>query len=192
MIEEYGKVLEEDGRNILESIRYNGEKMGRLIDELLAFSKLGRKEPERQSVNMNQLLNKVLADLGEHYSINATIKIGILPNVQADNVMMYQVLYNLLSNAVKYSSKKENPIIEVFTEQKNDKTVFVIKDNGVGFDMEYADKLFGVFQRLHSEKQFEGNGVGLAIVHRIITKFGGRVWGEAKEDKGATFYFTLN
>ncbi len=133
-----------------------------------------------------------MIDLGEHYSIHAAIKISPLPVVQADNTMLYLVLYNLLSNAVKYSSKKEHPVIEVFTVEKNNKAVFVIKDNGAGFDMQYADKLFGVFQRLHSEKQFEGNGVGLAIVQRIVTKFGGKVWAEAKENEGATFYFTLN
>lgn len=192
MLEDYGEKLDEDGREILENIRYNGKKMGRLIDELLSFSRLGRKEPEREAVNMDELIKRVIADLGQVSPIEAVIKLSPLPVVQADNTMLYQVLYNLLSNAVKYSSKKENPVIEIFAEQKNDKTVFTVKDNGAGFDMRFADKLFGVFQRLHSEKQFEGNGVGLAIVQRIITKFGGQVWAAAKENEGATFYFTLN
>ncbi|MDP1843874.1 MAG: ATP-binding protein [Sediminibacterium sp.] len=192
MIENHGKNVDEDGLNLLESIRYNGEKMGRLIDELLSFSKLGRKELELETVNMDQLIKRVITDLGEGNSIHAAIKLSPLPFVQSDNSMLYLIFYNLLSNAIKYSSKKEYPVIEVFSQQKNNKEVFVVKDNGAGFDMQYADKLFGIFQRLHSQKEFEGNCVGLATVHRIITKFGGIIWAEAKENEGATFYFTLN
>ena len=145
---------------------------------------------------LHQIGNQIVAACELHVDLRERVLYAVAqgdqPVVQADNTMLYQVLYNLLSNAVKYSSKKENPVIEIFAEQKNDKTVFTVKDNGAGFDMRFADKLFGVFQRLHSEKQFEGNGVGLAIVQRIITKFGGQVWAAAKENEGATFYFTLN
>ena len=192
MLQDYGEKLDQDGRDVLEKVRYNGQKMGRLIDELLAFSRIGRKEIDRQVVNMDELVGSVIADISQTHKIPETVSICPLPTVEADYTMLYQVMYNLLSNAIKYSSKKPRPVIEIYTQVTDHQTVFVVKDNGAGFDMRFADKLFGVFQRLHSEKEFEGNGVGLAIVHRIITKFGGRVWAEAKEKEGAAFYFTLS
>ena len=114
-----------------------------------------------------------------------------LPSAYCDSSLMKQVFINLISNAIKYSSKRENPVIEVGSVCNYNEICYFVKDNGVGFNMEYANKLFGVFQRLHSAKEFEGNGVGLAIVHRIILRHGGRVWGEGKVDKGAAFYFSL-
>jgi PAS domain S-box-containing protein len=192
LCEDYSERLGDDGKLILENIKYNTVKMGKLIDELLAFSRLGRKQLERTEIDMNELVNEVLDELNKSVEHHAEIKPGQLPTVKADQTLMHQVMLNLISNAVKYSSKKEKPAIEICAEENEGKTVFAVKDNGVGFDMRFADKLFGVFQRLHSEKEFEGNGVGLAIVKRIINKHGGEVWGTAEENKGANFYFTLN
>jgi len=119
------------------------------------------------------------------------IRISELPDVMGDHNLLYQVMMNLISNAIKYSSKKEIPIIELFSEFKNGETIFVIKDNGSGFDMKYSGKLFNVFQRLHADDEFDGNGIGLATVSRIIAKHGGRIWAEGQVNVGATFYFTL-
>ena len=192
LTEDYAGSLDDDGRKILENIQYNTKKMGALIDELLSFSRLGRKEIDRTEIDMNELVRTVLDNIKRTNDHHATIQVSPLTVVKADHVLLQQVLINLLSNAIKYSSKKEDPLIEIFAEEQNNQTVFVITDNGAGFDMRFADKLFGVFQRLHSEKEFEGNGVGLAIVQRIISKHGGRVWAEGKENEGASFYFTLN
>ncbi len=190
--EDYGEAIDSDGKQVLQRIQHNAAKMGSLIDELLAFSRLGRKELNKSEIDMNNLVQSVVDDYKRATTHHATIQIGPLPNVNADPTLLYQVLLNLLSNAIKYSAKKEHPLIEIGTEEQDNKTVFIIKDNGAGFDMRFANKLFGVFQRLHSEKEFEGNGVGLAIVQRIIFKHGGHVWAEGKENEGAIFYFTLN
>src|SRR5665213_4354193 len=125
---------------------------------------------------MNELTKEVLVGINKSIAHSAEIKIGKLHSAKADYSLLYQVMLNLISNAVKYSSKKEHPLVEIFSEEKNGEIIFSVKDNGVGFDMHYADKLFGVFQRLHSEEEFEGTGVGLAIVQRIISKHGGRIW----------------
>ena len=192
LAEDYSQSIDTDGMQMLEIIRYNTKKMGTLIDELLSFSKLGRKEIDRKTIDLDDLIGSVLADINRSTEHHAAIKVSPLPRVNADPVLLRQTLFNLISNAIKYSSKKENPVVEIAAIQQNDKIVFSIKDNGAGFDMRFSDKLFGVFQRLHSEKEFEGNGLGLAIVKRIIAKHGGQVWGEGKENEGATFYFTIS
>lgn len=190
--EDYSDRLDEDGKKMLKHIENNGKKMGRLIDDLLAFSRLGRKELKRVDVNMNDLTKAVVEELNQTFPNQASIEIADLPVVQGDYSLLYQAMLNLVSNAIKYSSKKDKPVIKIFTEQKDGKAIFTIKDNGAGFDMRFAEKLFGVFQRLHSEEEFEGSGIGLAIVHRIIAKHGGEVWGEGKVNEGATFHFKLN
>jgi len=189
--EDYGSKLDDEGKRIIETLNYNAIKMGMLIDDLLAFSKLGRKEMRKTGIDMNELTEGVLFDLNKSVKHCAEIKIGNLHKVIADYSLLHQVMFNLISNAVKYSSKKENPVVEIFSEENNGETIFSIKDNGAGFDMQYANKLFGVFQRLHSEKDFEGTGVGLAIVQRIIVKHNGRVWAEGSVNEGAVFYFSL-
>jgi PAS domain S-box-containing protein len=190
--EEHSKQLNADGMQMLENIKYNGIKMGRLIDDLLAFSRLGRKELLKSPVNMHELTKLVVKDLNIALPNHATIQVGKLPEVMGDYNLLYQAMYHLVSNAIKYAGKKQNPLIEITATQKEGKDIISIKDNGAGFDMRFSKKLFGVFQRLHSESEFEGNGIGLALVHRIITKHGGTVWGEGKVNEGATFYFTLN
>lgn len=189
--EDYGKQLDEEGKRLLEVIRYNAEKMGHLIDDLLAFSKLGRKDLDLKQENMNELVEGVSREFDRINPNKAQIKINNLLPANMDYGLIHQVWLNLLSNAVKYSSKKENPVIEISSERQDNEIIYSIKDNGVGFSMKYADKLFGVFQRLHRMDEFEGTGVGLAIVQRIIAKHKGRVWAEGEVDKGATFSFSL-
>ncbi|MBI2271481.1 MAG: PAS domain S-box protein [Bacteroidetes bacterium] len=189
--EDYSAVLNKEGKRLIETIQYNATKMGTLIDDLLSFSRLGRKEVQRSAINMNDLAEGLIIELNKTVKYNAKIEYGKLHTVTGDYGLIYRVMFNLVSNAVKYSSKNDNARIEISSEQNKDETVFFIKDNGVGFDMRYSGKLFGVFQRLHTSEEFEGTGVGLAIVQRIISKHGGRVGAEGYLNKGATFYFAL-
>lgn len=192
MIEEdYGSHLDEEGKRLLTNVQYNAQRMGNLIDDLLAFSRLGRKDLQKTEININELVNATLSDLEKSIEHHAKIEFGELHNSKGDYSLMSQVFYNLLSNAVKYSSKKENPLIIISSKKTNDEVIYCIKDNGVGFDMKYVGKLFGIFQRLHSSEEFEGTGVGLAIVQRIISKHGGKVWAEGKTGEGASFFFSL-
>lgn len=183
--------LDEGGRDAIDHITYNAEKMTALIDNLLAFSRMGRKEVSATEINMNDLTEGVIREFekaGEH---KAKITVGEMGTVHADYALLHQVVLNLVSNAVKYSSKKPVPEINIQAEEKNGEYVFSIADNGSGFNMKYHDKLFGTFQRLHSESEFEGVGVGLALVKRIINKHGGKTWAEGKVEEGATFYFSI-
>jgi light-regulated signal transduction histidine kinase (bacteriophytochrome) len=164
--------------------------MGRLIDDLLAFSRLGQQMPARRSVDTTQLARETVAELTREFP-SAHISIARLPSVIADRALLKQVWSNLISNALKYSGKHERPQIEIGARQEPAEDIFWVRDNGVGFDMRYASKLFGVFQRLHRDSDFPGTGVGLAIVQRVITRHGGRVWAEAKPNEGACFYFSL-
>ena len=191
--QEYGKELDPEGRRLINIILTNGRKMGQLIDDLLAFSQLGRKELRKARVDMKAL---VAATWQDQVTLEANRKINFtlhnLPPAIGDAVTIKQVWMNLISNACKYTQQREEAIIEVGAYAQGGVTVYYIKDNGAGFEMKYYDKLFGVFQRLHSEEDFSGTGVGLAIVERIITKHGGKIWAEARLDEGATFYFTLS
>ncbi|MHB8206065.1 sensor histidine kinase [Mucilaginibacter sp.] len=189
--ERYNNLFDNEGRRLLNIIQDNANKMGTLIDDLLAFSRLGRKEIHRSIVNMTKLVENALCELNTSLQFKAEVKINDLHLVLADTTLMHQVWVNLLSNAIKYSFNKKNPVITISSEEKNGELIYSIADNGVGFDMRYAHKLFGVFQRLHDAEDFEGTGVGLALVHRIITKQGGKIWAKARVGKGATFYFSL-
>lgn len=191
LCEDYGHALDAEGKRLLRVVQDNAGKMGVLIDDLLAFSRLGRKEIQRTTVNMKRLTEEALEDLKTVLGKNVKVTIGDLYPVQADYTLINQVLVNLLSNAIKYSSKNDRPLVEVHCEKREEEAVYSVKDNGVGFDMQYAHKLFGVFQRLHRQDEFEGTGVGLAIVQRIIHKHGGKTWAQAQPGKGATFYFSL-
>jgi PAS domain S-box-containing protein len=189
--EDYSTTLDEEGKRLIGEIAYNAKTMGHLIDDLLTFSRLGRKEMNAAAINMNKLTDSSLADLNLADDNAARIIVNKLHAVTADPSLMKHVMTNLLSNAVKYSSKKEKPLIEISSVLENEYVIYSVKDNGVGFDMEYAGKLFGVFQRLHSEDEFEGTGVGLAIVHRIVLRHGGKIWAESKENEGAVFHFSM-
>jgi PAS domain S-box-containing protein len=188
--EDYHNVFNEDGRRLLRIVQENARRMGQLIDDLLAFSRLGRKEIQKSEVNMMSLTQSVVEEVTAIYS-NANIKIESLHTAWGDSALLRQVLFNYVSNAVKYSSKSENPVVRITSEIVNESTVYSVSDNGAGFDMNYAHKLFQVFQRLHGQKEFEGTGVGLAIVARIIGKHGGKVWAQGEIGRGATFFFSL-
>ncbi len=191
--EDYEKLLDEEAKRLLANISENAQKMADLIDSLLDLSRMGKKEIAKQTIDMNKLVREVIHDLEVNRVSNEQLQWNIfdLPKVKADPELLKRVLVNLLSNALKYSGKREKPVVEVGGHTKEAKTVFYIKDNGVGFDMRFYNKLFGVFQRLHKPGEFEGTGIGLAIVQRIISKCGGEIWAEAEVDKGATFYFSL-
>lgn len=190
--EEYLTNVDEEGKSMMNSVMRNAKKMGQLIDDLLAFSKIGKKELQFSTINITQLVEATLIDLKASLpELKTKICILPMPSAKADYNLMILVFTNLMSNAIKYSSSKEQPEVEIGSLQENGETIYYVKDNGAGFDMKYYDKLFGVFQRLHASEEFEGTGVGLALVKRIITRHGGRIWAEAKQDEGATFYFTL-
>jgi two-component system sensor kinase len=166
--------------------------MNQLIDDLLAFARLSRQEMVMSVISMEELVREVLEELSAT-AVNNRMQLDIqpLPSAQGDRAMIHQVLVNLLSNAIKFTRSKETPMIAISGRGDETHNIYSLKDNGAGFDMRYAAKLFGVFQRLHSEREFEGTGVGLAIVQRIIQRHGGRVWAKATVGEGATFYFTL-
>ncbi|MDX2246550.1 MAG: ATP-binding protein [Bacteroidia bacterium] len=184
--------LSEEGRHYMRVIQDNTHEMGQLIDDLLTFSLLNQKEVNHQKVNTNTLVNSIVYSLkSEAPYQNIKWQIGNFPDIYADRTLIKQVFTNLLSNAAKFSHK--NPQAEVILTCTNQKEeyIFTIQDNGVGFDMLYMDKLFGVFQRLHEKEEFEGTGVGLAIVQRIIERHRGKIWAESQPGNGATFYFSL-
>jgi signal transduction histidine kinase len=184
--------LDDEGRRYLSVIRENSKRMGALIDDLLAFSRLGRLPVVTSEVDMSALVREVVAEVVEpHGAVQPQIELGSLPPAHADPRLLRQVWTNLLTNALKYSSKAAQPRIEVIGRRNGAENLYSVRDNGVGFNMAYADKLFGVFQRLHRADEFTGTGVGLAIVHRVITRHGGRVWAEGEVDRGAVFSFAL-
>ena len=190
--EDFITQLDPEANRVMNNIMHYAKKMGQLIDDLLTFSRLGRKELVEGNIPMHDIVTNLCSEIkNENNHRNIQFKINELQAAQGDSVIIKQAWVNLISNAVKYSRLNEKPVIEIGSEVKGDEIIYYIKDNGVGFDMRYADKLFGVFQRLHSEKEFEGTGVGLAIVHRIMSKHGGRIWAEGKVNEGAIFYFSL-
>ncbi|MFI5090868.1 MAG: PAS domain S-box protein [Terriglobales bacterium] len=192
VLEDYGPQLPEQAREYLQTIRRGAQRMGDLIDDLLAFSRLSRQPLARQPVNMEALVRGVLEELGpERNGRKIEFLDGALPATQGDPALLKQVWMNLLSNAIKYSRNTEPTRIEIGALAEAQRNVYFVRDNGAGFDMKYAGKLFGVFQRLHRADEFEGTGIGLATVQRIVHRHGGRVWAEAQPDQGATFYFTL-
>lgn len=194
LTEDYAEVLDAHGKKCIDVIMNNSMRMGQLINDLLDFSRLGRKPMVRKKVVMNELVAAVREEIKSHSgpTYHAEVVQRNLADAVADPSMLRQVWVNLISNAVKYSAKKEKPLIEIGMDKQDSKDVYFIRDNGAGFDMAHADKLFGVFSRLHNQSEFNGTGVGLALVSRIITKHGGKIWAEAEVGKGATFYFTLN
>ncbi len=190
--DKYVDKLDDEAKRYMSIVMNNAKKMAQLIDDLLMFSRLGKQTLQKTMLDMNEIVHVVCAELIKPQDIQKIeLKIQQLPTVSGDRSMIKQVFANLIGNSIKYSSKKEQQIIEIGYNVKNNETVYYVKDNGAGFNMEYYDKLFGVFQRLHSAKDFEGTGVGLSIVHRILTKHGGNVWAESKVNEGATFYFSL-
>jgi light-regulated signal transduction histidine kinase (bacteriophytochrome) len=166
--------------------------MGLLVDQLLNLARVGRHALKAQVTGLNSVIEEVVTLLQPEVAGRAvTWKIAELPAAACDPILIKQVFQNLIANAIKFTRPRESALIEINHRQESGQTVILVRDNGVGFNMKYADKLFGVFQRLHRAEDFEGTGIGLATVQRIIHKHGGRVWAESELDKGATFYFTV-
>jgi len=192
LLEDQADQLGEDGQRYLNIIRENTQRMGQLIDDLLSYSRLGRRQPAFEVIDMDALARAIAEELeaaGE--ADHSALRICEMPPVTGDRTLIRQAVSNLMSNAFKFSSTREQPQVEVGGRQEAEENVYWVRDNGVGFDMTYRHKLFSMFQRLHSMKEFPGTGVGLAIVHRVVQKHGGRVWAEGAVDQGATFYFAL-
>ncbi|RPI28505.1 MAG: PAS domain S-box protein [Chloroflexota bacterium] len=194
VVEDCEPQLDEEGKRFLGLIQQNAHRMGQLIDDLLSFSRLGRQQLLESRIDMEAMVKAVFKELVA-LAPDRKIKLTVhpAPPAHGDKAMIRQVLANLISNAIKFTRPREEALIEFGYRPESDAKVgaYFVKDNGVGFDMQYVDKLFGVFQRLHSVTAFEGTGVGLALVYRIITRHGGRIWAEGQVDQGATFYFTL-
>jgi PAS domain S-box-containing protein len=192
VLEDFGPQLPEEGKKYLERIRNGGEQMGRLIDDLLAFSRLSRESMKGRMVDTSKLVKSVVDELNPQCDgRQIEITVSDLPRCYGDPALLKQVWANLLSNAIKYSRGRTPAVVEVGCRRENGEDAYFVRDNGAGFDMTYAHKLFGVFQRLHRTDEFEGTGVGLAIMQRVVHRHGGRVWAEAEVDRGATFHFTL-
>jgi len=192
IVEDYADKIDADGAKILQAIINNSKKMGELIDDLLAFSKLGRKRVSLSEINMFDLVQSVREELLFGAGKNMPkFKIAKLLPAMGDQSLIKQVWINLISNAIKYSQYKTKTTIEIDAHQMANFVIYKIKDEGAGFDMEYYDKLFGVFQRLHAQDEFEGTGIGLAIVQKIINRHNGTVWAKSKLNEGTCFYFSL-
>jgi signal transduction histidine kinase len=182
--------LSDDGRGMLDRIVANSSRLGALIEEILEYSRAAQKPLHRTPVDLGKLARSIADEMaGDHPA--ARVDVATLPLVEGDATMLHQVLQNLVGNALKFSAGRSAPRVEVGCSREGDEDVFFVRDNGAGFDMRYADKLFGMFQRMHSESQFPGTGVGLAIVKRLIERHGGRIWAESAPEAGATFYFTV-
>lgn len=193
LLEDYGQTLPPTGRNYLERVRAAAQRMAVLIDDLLALSRVTRTPLKPRFINLSGIAGEIANILRENEP-QRDVKFTIMPDlmVEGDPRLIRIVFENLLGNAWKFTSKREHAFIEFGQKERTKERTFYVRDNGSGFNMAYADKLFGVFQRLHSESEYPGTGIGLATVHRIITIHGGRIWAESKEGSGATFYFTIN
>ena len=192
LVEKYDEKLDDEGKRITSIIRASTLQMGKLIDDLLSFSRLGRQEVKKSIIDTILLVNEIYKELRKASpKRDIEFVVGDLPVARADGDMLRQVWTNLLSNAIKFTGQTEKAKIEIGSTSDNSSITFYVKDNGAGFDMKYVNKLFGVFQRLHSVEEFEGTGVGLANVKRIIERHGGKVWAEGKVGEGATIYFSL-
>ena len=191
--EDHAGQLDEEGQRLLNRIRNGSQHMGQLIDDLLKLSQVSRGNIEREPLNLSSMAEDILNNL-QHYNADRKISIVIKPKLMAnaDHRLIHVLLENLIGNAWKYTAKTDNASITFdVTTDENGKPVFCLRDNGAGFDMEYAEKLFTAFKRLHSEKEFEGTGIGLATAQRIINRHSGRIWAESEPGKGATFFFSV-
>jgi len=192
LVEDYEDKLDEEGIRLLNIVRENTAKMGHLIDDILLLSRASRQEMVLNEIDMAALARSVYDEFQTDVTDrDVEFTVGDIPNAYGDRAMLGQVFQNLIGNAIKFTRNKNPAIIEVGGEKEGKEIVYYVKDNGAGFDMKYINKLFGLFQRLHSPEEFEGTGVGLSIVQRVIRRHGGSVWGEGAVGEGATIYFTL-
>jgi signal transduction histidine kinase len=190
-LEDFGQEVPEEGRALLTRVEEGGARMSRLIEDLLTFSRFSRQPLDKKPVVLGDLVRRLVAELRPQESA-VEVRIGEVPDCHGDASLLEQVLANLLSNAFKFSRKTPAPRVEIGSLKQGTENVYFVRDNGAGFDMRMAEKLFGVFQRLHPASQFEGTGVGLSIVQRIVQRHGGRIWADSAPGRGATFYFTLS
>jgi len=195
LLTKYGDQLDSKGQSFLSIIQRDTQRMLQLIDNLMALSRFEHQEIRPSNIDMEEMTRTVFEELKtisfDSPEVAIQLKLEPLPSAHGDPTMVRQVLFNLLSNAIKFSRSRENRVIEFGSLAGETQHTYYVRDNGVGFDMEHAGKLFGVFERLHTSKEFEGTGIGLAIVQRIVHRQGGKVWAEGEIGKGATFYFTL-
>ena len=192
LVEDYQETLDDEGERLIDIIRENTKKMGQLIDDILQLSRAGRHEINLAKIDMETLIQTVFNELKQsNPERDIIMDIEPLPQVYADRTLLQQVISNLLANSIKFTSLRETAHIKVGFQVGKKEYIYYVQDNGVGFNMKYSGKLFGLFQRLHGQNEFEGTGVGLSIVQRIIRRHGGDVWGEGEVDKGATIYFSL-
>jgi len=187
--ERYGRYVDDEGRRLLGLVRDSARRLGTLLDSLLALSRLGRQALYPVDVDMRALAAEAWVELAGDSGLSCSLE--ELPPAYGDRQLLKQVWTNLLANAVKYTSRRESPLVQVTGSQAGGENVYCVSDNGAGFDMKHAARLFGVFQRLHAEAEFPGTGIGLATVARIVARHGGRVWAEGATDAGARFYFSL-
>jgi signal transduction histidine kinase len=192
LVQNYAEQLPDKAQHYLNRVQANVQRMGELVDDLLAFTHIGRIEPKKEEIDVARMSRWVIEEFkGDMGLENVEFIVQPMSTVDADPNLLKQALTNLISNAIKYSSQHATPRIEIGCLPQDGQIVYFIRDNGIGFDMRYVDKLFGVFQRLHNDEKYEGTGIGLATVQRIIVAHGGRIWAEAEVGKGATFFFTL-
>jgi len=192
LLDEHAGPLGGDGRRLMDLILKNTEHMGDLVEDLLGLSRAQRREMKWGMLDMRQLASDVIGDLEDEVSgRDVRFVLDMLPPASGDRVLVRQVLMNLIGNSVKFTGKKDSALIEIAGNTNGAENTYFVRDNGAGFDMDYAEKLFGVFQRLHRAEDFEGTGVGLALTERIVRRHGGKVWAESEIGQGATFYFTL-
>jgi signal transduction histidine kinase len=191
-IDNFGAGIPPEGRRILDKACAGANRMNQLIDDLLRFARFSRQPLQMRPVQMNGLVRRVMGNFEDQLcGRSVQLQVAELPDCVGDGSLLEQVFANLLSNALKFTAARPHSHIEIGTSRGTAEQIYFIKDNGVGFDMKYADRLFGVFQRLHSQSEFEGTGIGLSIVHRIVRRHGGRTWAESVLQEGATFYFSL-
>jgi len=192
LLEDYYNKLDDEGKRLLTIVTDNTRRMGELIEDLLQLSHASKKDMIFSPVDIQTLVRTVIEELKPIYQERkVAIEVKPLPPTVGDNVLLHQVFINLLDNALKFTRNQEAPQIEVTCTENETETIYSVRDNGAGFDMQYAHKLFGIFQRLHGQAEFEGTGIGLALVQRIIHRHGGRVWAEGKVGQGATIFFSL-
>jgi len=193
LVQDFATQIPSEAQQLLGKVTDNAHRMGELIEHLLHFAQLSRQALARQPVDLSVLVRETVEELCKEAGSRAVdVRIGALPTVVGDAVLLRQVFVNLLSNSFKFTRNKARALIEVSSRQQNNETIFFVRDNGAGFNMQYANKLFGVFQRLHGNAEFEGTGIGLSLVQRIIQRHGGRIWAEASPGNGALFEFTLS